>query len=143
MGANLKDATVLAALYDCLGKLDEDSSLPTLHRGFDEKELSVAKSAIQATGQVASPLSIDPLIALLTKLEKLSKSSGGVDYTAPVPGGGSSVTVRSDENPAKRAQELIPVVNKTLNEITRESNGSAETWSAWWAKNKATFKPVK
>jgi len=143
MGANLKDATVLAALYECLGKLDEDSSLPTLHRGFDEKELSVAKSAIQATGQVASPLSIDPLIALLTKLEKLSKSSGGVDYTAPVPGGGSSVTVRSEDNPAKRAQELIPVVNKTLNEITRESNGSAETWSAWWAKNKATFKPVK
>jgi HEAT repeat protein len=143
MAANAKDATVLAALYDCLGKLDDDSSLATLHRGFEEKELSVAKAAIQATGQVASPSSIDPLIALLAKLEKLLKSSGSVDYTAPVPGGGSSVTVRSEDNPAKRAQELIPVVNKTLNEITRESNGTSESWSAWWAKNRAGFKPVK
>jgi hypothetical protein len=143
MGANAKDATVLAALYECIGKLDEDSSLPTLHRGFEEKEVSVAKAAILATGQVGSPSSIDPLIALLTKLEKLSKSSGGVDYTAPVPGGGSSVTVRSDDNPAKRAQDLIPIVNKALNEITRESNGSSESWGAWWAKNKGTFKPVK
>jgi HEAT repeat protein len=144
MVANAKDATVLAALYECVGKLDEDSSLPTLHRGFEEKEVSVAKAAILATGQVGSPSSIDPLIALLAKLEKMTKSSGGVDYTAPVPGGtGSSVTVRSDDNPAKRAQELIPVVNKTLNEITRESNGSSESWGAWWAKNKATFKPVK
>jgi hypothetical protein len=51
--------------------------------------------------------------------------------------------VRSDENPAKRAQDLIPAVNKALNEITREANGSSETWSAWWAKNKGAFKPVK
>jgi len=143
MGGNTKDATVLAALYECLGKLDDDSSLPTLHRGFEEKEVSVAKAAILATGQVGSPSSIDLLIAFLAKLEKLSKSTGSVDYTAPVPGGGSSVTVRSEENAAKRAQDLIPAVNKALNEITRESNGSFETWSAWWAKNKGTFKPVK
>lgn len=143
MAANAKDATVLAALYECLGKLDEDSSLPTIHRGFEEKEISVAKAAILATGQVANASSIEPLIALLAKLEKVSKSSGSVDYTAPVPGGGSSVTVRSEDNPAKRAQELIPAVNKALNEITGESNGSSDTWSAWWAKNKAGFKPVK
>lgn len=145
MGANVKDPTVHAALYESIGKLDEDSSLPTLHRGFDEKETSVAKAAILAAGQVASPASIDPLIDLLKKLEKLQKAgAGGIDYTAPVPGGGgSSVTVRSEDNPAKRAQELIPAVNKALNEITRESNGSAETWGAWWAKNKASFKPVK
>lgn len=145
MAPNAKDPTVHAALYESIGKLDEDSSLPTLHRGFEEKETSVAKAAILAAGQVAHPSSIDPLIALLAKLEKLQKSgAGGVDYTAPVPGGGgSSVTVRSEENPGKRAQDLIPSVNKALNEITRESNGSAETWSAWWVRNKGTFKPVK
>lgn len=144
MGANSKDATVHAALYESIGKLDEDSSLPTLHSGFEEKQTSVAKAAVLATGQVASPSSIDPLIDLLRKLEKLQKAGGGgIDYTAPVPGGGGSVTVRSEDNPGKRAQELIPAINKALNEITRESNGSAETWSAWWAKNKGSFKPVK
>jgi hypothetical protein len=144
MGANAKETTVHSALYEAIGKLEEPSSLPTLHRGFEEKETVVAKSAVAATGQVGSASSIEPLIALLTKLEKIQKSpGGGLDVTTPVPGGGSSVTVRSDDSPGKRAQELIPVINKALNEITHESNGSAETWNAWWARNKSTFKSFK
>jgi len=145
MGANQKESTVLAALYESLGKLDEPSALPTIHRGFEEKDVTVAKAAIQAAGQMGSAASIEHLIAFLAKLEKIQKSAGGgVDVTAPVPGGGGgSVTVRSNEDAAKRAAELIPIVNKALNEITRESNGSAETWNAWWAKNKGSFKPVK
>jgi HEAT repeat protein len=144
MGANSKETTVHSALYEALGKLDEPSALPVLHRGFEEKETVVAKSAIQATGNVGNAASIEPLIAFLAKQEKIQKSpSGSVDFTAPAPGGGN-VTVRSsDENPGKRAAELIPVINKALNEITHESNGSAETWGAWWAKNKATFKTIK
>jgi hypothetical protein len=35
------------------------------------------------------------------------------------------------------------VINKALTDITHESNGTSETWSAWWAKNKATFKAFK
>lgn len=145
LAPNSKDPTVHAALYEALGKLDEPSALPAIHRGFEEKDASVAKAAIQAAGHVASVSSIDLLIALLAKLEKMQKGGGGgVDFTAPVPGGsGGSVTVRSDDNPGKRAQELIPVVNKALQEITRESNGSSDTWSTWWAKNKGTFKPAK
>src|SRR5436853_5969601 len=34
LGPNAKDSTVHAALYEALGKLEEPSSLPTLHRGF-------------------------------------------------------------------------------------------------------------
>lgn len=144
LGVNAKETTVVCALYESIGKLEEPGSLGTLHRGMEEKETAVAKAAIQATGQVGSAASIDPLIALLAKMEKLQKTAGGgVDYSAPATGGGASVTVRSDDNPGKRAQELIPVINKALNEITRESNGSSETWSAWWAKNKGTFKPAK
>lgn len=146
MPANSKEATVHAGLYDALGKLEEPSSLPVIHRGFDEKETSVAKSAILAAGQVGSASSIDPLLALLAKLEKVQKGGGGgVDFSTPGTGGatGQNFTVRSDDSPAKRAQELIPAINKALNEITHESNGSSETWGAWWAKNKATFKSFK
>lgn len=144
LGVNAKETTVVCALYESIGKLEEPSSLGTLHRGFEEKDLSVAKAAILATGAVGNAASIDPLIALLAKMEKLQKTAGGgVDYSAPSTAGGPNVTVRGDDNPGKRAQELIPVINKALNEITRESNGSSETWSAWWAKNKGTFKPAK
>ena len=144
LGPNSKETTVHAALYEAIGKLEEPSSLPTLHKGFEEKETVVAKSAIQATGNVGNAGSIEPLIAYLAKQEKIQKSPGGsIDYTAPTPGGGN-VTVRSsDDSPGKRAAELIPAINKALNEITRESNGSAETWSAWWAKNKGSFKSPK
>ena len=145
MGPNAKENNVLVALYEGLGKLDDPSALSTVHRGFEEKDLVLVKAAMQAAGAMGNPASIDPLIAMLARAEKILKAAGGgVDVTTPVPGGtGGSVTVRSDENGPKRAQELIPVINKTLNEITRESNGSSETWSAWWAKHKATFKPVK
>jgi HEAT repeat protein len=145
MGPNAKENNVLVALYEGLGKLDDPSALSTIHRGFEEKEVVLVKAALTAAGAMGSPQSIEPLIALLTKLEKILKAAGGgLDVTAPVPGGaGGSVTVRGDDNGPKRAQELIPAVNKALNEITRESNGSSETWSAWWAKHKATFKPVK
>lgn len=145
MGANAKETNVLVAIYEGLGKLDDPSGVPAVHRGFDEKEIVLVKAALQAAGAMGSPSSIEPLIAFLTRLEKIQKAAGGgVDVTAPVPGGGGgSVTVRSDDNGPKRAQELIPAINKALNEITRESNGSAETWNAWWAKHKATFKPIK
>jgi HEAT repeat protein len=144
MGPNAKETNVLVALYEGLGKLDDPSSVSTVHRGFEEKEIVLVKAALQAAGAMGNPASIEPLIALLAKLEKILKAAGGgVDVTAPVPGGGGSVTVRSDDNGPKRAQELIPAINKALNEITHESNGSSETWGAWWAKHKATFKPVK
>ena len=147
MGANAKETTVHAGLYDSLGKLEEPTSIPVLHRGFDEKETVVAKAAVQATGLVGSAASIDPLIDLLRKMEKIQKaaSGGGVDFSTPGTGGtgGQNFTVRGDDSPAKRAQELIPVINKALTDITRESNGLSETWSAWWAKNKATFKAFK
>ena len=145
MPANTKETTVHAALYEAIGKLEEPSSVTALHRGFEEKETVVAKSAVQATGIVGSAASIEPLIALLAKQEKIQKSpAGSVDFTTPAPGGGGNVTIRSsDDSPGKRAAELIPAINKALNEITRESNGSAETWGAWWAKNKGSFKSIK
>jgi HEAT repeat protein len=143
MGPNIRETTVHAALYEAIGKLEEPTSIPTLHRGIEEKETAVAKAAIQAAGNVGNAGSIEPLIAYLAKQEKIQKSPGGtIDYTAPTPGG--NVTVRSsDESPGKRAAELIPELNKALKEITHESNGSAEAWSAWWAKNRATFKSFK
>lgn len=147
MGANARETTVHAGLYEALGKLEEPSSVPVLHRGFDEKETVVAKAAVQAAGQVGQAPSIDPLIDLLKKLEKIQKagSGGGVDFTTAGTGGaaGQNFTVRGDDTPVKRAQELIPIINKALTDITHESNGSYETWSAWWSKNKATFKAFK
>jgi HEAT repeat protein len=75
MGANAKEITVLAALYECLGKLDDPSALPTIHRGFDEKDLVLVKAAIQAAGAMGNPASIEPLIAFLAKLEKVQKAA--------------------------------------------------------------------
>jgi len=147
LSGNAKETTVHAGLYEALGKLEEPTSVPTLHRGFEEKETVVAKAAVQASGQVGQAASIEPLIDLLKKSEKIQKAAagGGVDFTTSGTGGaaGQNFTVRSDDSPAKRAQELVPIINKALTEITHESNGSYETWNAWWSKNKATFKSFK
>jgi HEAT repeat protein len=83
MGANSKETTVHAGLYDALGKLEEPSSAPVLIRGFDEKETVVAKAAVGAAGQLGGAASIDPLIELLKKQEKAQKAAagGGVEFT--------------------------------------------------------------
>src|SRR6185295_144266 len=100
MAPNARETTVHAGLYEALGKLEEPSSVPVLHRGFEEKETVVAKAAVAAAGQVGSASSIDPLIALLTRQEKVQKagSGGGVDFTTPGTGGtaGQNFTVRGD-----------------------------------------------
>ncbi|MBV8879840.1 MAG: HEAT repeat domain-containing protein, partial [Planctomycetaceae bacterium] len=65
MPANQKETTVHAGLYEALGRLEEPSAVPIVHRGFDEKETVVAKAAVGAAGQIGSVASIDPLIELL------------------------------------------------------------------------------
>ena len=53
---------------------------------------------------------------------------------------GYDVTTR-DGAERKRAQELRPAVVKSLQEITGESFTTGPDWQAWWAKNRATFRP--
>jgi HEAT repeat protein len=142
IAANAKDPLVGTAIFEALGRLAEPGSLGAVHKAFDEKDAAVAKAAIGAAAQIRSAASVDPLVALLVRLEKSQKSlqGGSVDVTTP---DGNSLSVRGDEALRKRLQELIPATQKALQDLTGESYGTSEAWAGWWSRAKATFKVPK
>ena len=137
--ANAKLPAVQAALVEALGVLREPSSLAAVHRLFEEKEAAVAKAAVAATGGFRSGTSIEPLLELLKKIDKSLKAEVGGSVTAGNVNG-YDVAARDDAE-RKRAQELRPAVVKALQDITGESFTASLDWHAWWAKNRATFRP--
>lgn len=146
LASNQKEPTVFGAICDALGELQEGTVVPQLVRYFEEKDTAVATKTVAAVGKIGSPAGIDPLIALLTREEKIIKanSGGGVavgGQTNPNNGGATAGVVAGPDARAKeRAQALIGACNQALRDITNESNGTSDSWSAWWAKNRATFK---
>lgn len=138
--ANAKLPAVQAALYEALGVLREPSTLPGVHRGFEEKETAAAKAAIAAAGPFRSVTSIDLLLELLKKIDKLLKTEAGGGSVKTGGVNGYDVAARDDAE-RKRAEELRPLVVKSLQEITGESFTAGLDWHAWWTKNRAAFRP--
>lgn len=136
--ANAKVPAVQAACFEALGVLREPSSLVPLHRAFEEKETAVAKAAIAASGGFRSVTSIELLLELLKKFDKLLKTEAGGSVTAGNVNG-YDVAARDDAE-RKRATDLRPAVVKALQEISGESFTAGVDWHAWWAKNRATFR---
>ena len=137
---NVKEVPVLDPILESLGKLQEPGAVPVLVRYFEDKDVELAKRAVTTTGKVQSPAAIDPLLAVLSKSEKVVKSNsgGGVGYTDPTSGAG--VVMDGNTNQRMRAQTLLTAANGALQAITGETHTTADAWSAWWAKNRATFK---
>jgi hypothetical protein len=139
---NAKLPAVQAALFEALGVLREPTTLAGVQRAFEEKETAVAKAAIAASGGLRSATSIDLLIELLKKFDKILKADSGVTGSVTAGGVGGSYDVAArDDIERKRAQDLRPTAVKALQETTGESFTATVDWTAWWAKNRAGYKP--
>jgi HEAT repeat protein len=139
--ANAKLPAVQAALFEALAVLREPSTLPGIHRAFDEKETAVAKAAIAASGPFRSATSIDLLLELLKKFDKLLKTEPGGGTVKAGSGTSSYDVAARDDEERKRATDLRPAVVKALQEITGETFTAGVDWHAWWAKNRAGYRP--
>ena len=157
LAPNAKDEEVVLAIYAALGKLQDENALPSVHRAFDEKDLDVAKAAIDASGDIRGRISIEVLIELLKDLDPGKKDGrvpGGNTTGVPggnvpggnvpgvgglpgIPGGGGN------DPKAKRRKELVPAAKKALAAITKEKWSTTGEWEIWWGRNKATFKVEK
>jgi HEAT repeat protein len=128
---NLKDPEVQAAILISLGHLHEDSGLTTALRHIDDKNITVAESAISVTEAIRSRTSIEPLIRLMKKLvgagDGLSSGDGSFD-------------VPPDEQLRERARRLQEAAEKALHSITGESHSTPREWDMWWKRNAGTFK---
>jgi len=138
LGATNKDtADLAAAILEALGKLGDESALSAIHQRFDDKEPKIAKAALLAAGEIRKSTSIDPIIELMKKYEKMSgkdpkakknaTSTAGVDLG--IPGG-------TDDPGKKLATEVLPTTIKALTAITKEKWTTSTEWIIWWSRHK-------
>lgn len=133
---NQKEPVVVEALFASIGKLGDETSIPTVHKYCEDKDPKIAKAALGAVGQIRKLQSIDFIIELMKRLEKHlpdpgQGNNGGVDVVG-VPGGG-------DDPNRVRAREVVPACIATLKVITKEAYPSSKEWQIWWAKKKGSF----
>lgn len=139
LAPNAKLPPVQVGILEAVAVLKDPASLPALHKLFDDKDALVAKAAVSAAAAFRSGTSMDPLLDALKKCDKAIKAADAANVTAGTVAG-YEVSAR-DEAERKRGQELRPVILKALQEISGESFPASADWHAWWAKNKATFRP--
>jgi hypothetical protein len=132
----------MEAIFKGLGKLDDEAALGTIHNYFDDKEEIIAKAAILSAGEIRAVSSMDPLIALMKKYEKIEEQAkkgggGGGGY------GGINVPNGGDDPKLKLAKDVLPTIIKGLQMVAQEKWATPKEWEIWWNKNKATFKIAK
>lgn len=133
LGPNAKEDLVQEAIFQALGKLDDESALRTVHRYFEDKSGKVAAAALLAAGEIRDISSIDPILQEMEECEKLNKQGSGGGGGPGIPGGGSDP--RKD-----RAKIVLPASIKAIQILTREKWTTAEEWRIWWSRRRATFK---
>ena len=141
LGPNAKESKVLEAIFRGLGKLGDDTALSTIHKYFDDKEALVANAALMSAADIRSVSSIDLIIDLMKKYEKIeNQASKGGGYGVPgvnVPGGAGN------DPKLMLAKAVRPTLIKAMQTITREKWTTVKEWEIWWSRYKATFKVDK
>jgi HEAT repeat protein len=137
---NSKEADVQAAILEALGKLEDESALPSVHKYVEDRDVKVAKAALLAAGQIRSASSIPILIEQVKRMERFVRIKDGTIDAGNV--GGYNVPSGEDQN-KKRAEELLPPTLKVLQELTRQKFTSSKEWQVWWSENRTTFRVEK
>jgi HEAT repeat protein len=133
LNTNAKEPKVMEAIFKGLGKLSDEATLSTIHRYFDDKEADIAKAALMSAAEIRKVDSIDVMINLMKKYEKIDEQAkkGGSGYGVPYGG---------QDPKGKLAKDVLPTIIKALQTITHEKWATTKEWEIWWNKYKATFK---
>jgi HEAT repeat protein len=137
LNANAKEPKVEEAIFQALGKLDDDAALTTIHGYFEDKDAVVAAAALMSAAEIRNLSSIDLIVNLMKKYEKIdaqAKNGGGGGYGVNVPGGGGT------DPKQKLAKDVLPATVKAMQKISGEKWTTVKEWEIWWSKHKATFK---
>ena len=141
-----KQAAVRVEILRALGSLRCKSAAPEIARWVEDKEVWVAKAAIDASGRIRFQEAVLPLMKALRRVEgKEGDNEAGfnpLDEVFPEglnPGALLKADPRRPKRPSERDLLRAPILG-ALQSITRQSFTSPKDWETWWSKNKATFK---
>ncbi len=115
---------------------------PMFYPYFRNKDVNVAKEAVDSLGKLKSAASIEPLIRLAKELEGIREDMNQVGGM-PLPGVGPNLpggVGTPEDDMLNRKRGLLPAVYRALSDITGERWGTSKEWELWWRKNRSTFK---
>ena len=140
-----KQTAVRIEILRALGDLRYKPAAGSLARFVEDKEVWVAKAAIDASGKLKTADAIPPLIKTLHRIEG---KEGDAEITVnPLEGILEGVDVgglfkrdpREPKRPSVREMLREPIID-SLKKLTGQSYTAAKDWDTWWQKNRATFK---
>lgn len=127
-----------------LGDLKARAAAADVDRLVEDKEIWVAKAAVDAAGKMRVRTSVQPLLAALRRIE--GPSGTNALPVNPLEAEFPEVTVQNilkeevlQSKPKTERELLREPILAALKSITLQAFATAKEADAWWAKNKATF----
>lgn len=143
-----KLACIRIEILRALGVLHFKGAGVAAAKMVQDREVWVAKAAIDATGRIRVADAVAPLIKALSRIEgKDGDSEVTIDpLDGIIEGYGKNDLFKQDprgekKRPTEREVLRAPIL-AALQSITKQNFGCAREWEAWWSKNKATFAVV-
>jgi len=138
---NAQEPGVVRAILDLLPRLDDPTVLPAVYRYLDDPDHLVVQGALTAVKGLPDAKSVEPLFALLEKVEKMQKTvSSGKVVTTTSPSSNTTLILEQDKKRKSFVETLHPRTQATLEGLTGQKFGTAAEWRTWWAGAKAAFK---
>ena len=137
-----KLACVRIEILRALGNLRYKPAAAEVAKLVEDREVWVAKAAIDACGRIRAQEAIDPLLKALRRIEGIAGDCE-VNPLDDILEGVSHKSIFKPDPKQKRPTErevLKEPILTALSSITKESFPVSKDWDGWWLKHKATFR---
>jgi len=137
-----KQACVRIEILRALGNLRYKPAASEIARMVEDREVWVAKAAIDASGRIRTAEGIEPLLKALRRIEGVAGDSEVYPLDDILEGVSRTSLLKPDPNqkrPSERDVLKQPIL-AALNSITKQSYPASKEWDTWWSRNKATFR---
>ncbi|MBV8881059.1 MAG: HEAT repeat domain-containing protein [Planctomycetaceae bacterium] len=145
--AGKKETPVRIEILRGLGNLRVGEAAGDVAKLVEDRDVWIAKAAIDAAGKIRTPEAMVPLIRSLRRIESRNgdaeTSLNPFDELFPEMITGSTLLRPDARQAAKRPSErevLKAPILGALQLITRQTWESAKEWETWWTKRKGSFR---
>jgi len=145
--AGKKETPVRIEILRGLGNLRVGEAAGDVAKLVEDRDVWIAKAAIDAAGKIRTPEAMVPLIRSLRRIESRNgdaeTSLNPFDELFPEMITGSPLPRPDARQAAKRPSErevLKAPILGALQLITRQTWESAKEWETWWTKRKGSFR---
>jgi hypothetical protein len=137
-----KQACVRIEILRALGNLRYKPAAVEIAKMVEDREVWVAKAAIDACGRIRVAEAVEPLLRALRRIEGVAGDSEVYPLDDILEGVSRASLLKPDpgqKRPTERDVLRQPLLS-ALNSITKQSFPASKEWDTWWSKNKAGFR---